>query len=93
MIGRANATTIKTLAAAAALGAAVLAGPAAAAEPVTLSPAQMDEVTAGVLAVVLVRGQQIVFQRVFNLPTGSATFLSDPIVIGNYVLVIGVGPN
>lgn len=84
---------LKAAVAAAALGAAVLAGPALAAEPVTLNAEQMDQVAGGALALVLVNGSKIVFQRQFNLPTGSATYVSQPITFGSWVFAFAVGPS
>ena len=83
---------IKAMAMAAALGAAVVAGPAAASEPVTLNAEQMDQVTAGVLAFVLANTKTgFLWAREFNVQTGPSTYTSGPIKFGNWVFVFGVG--
>lgn len=83
---------VKSVAAAATLGAALLAGPALAAEPITLDAAQMDQVAAGALAFVLAKGSTIVLAKQFNIPTGTATYASPVYTFGTYVFAFVVGP-
>lgn len=83
---------LKAMAAAATLGAAVVAGPALAAEPITLDAAQMDQVAAGALAFVLAKGSSIVLAKQFNIPTGTATYASPVYTFGSYVFAFVVGP-
>lgn len=83
---------IKAMAAAAALGAAVLAGPAAAAEPVTLSVEQMDQVSAGLLTLALLNGSNLVWGRQFNIDTGTANFSQLVPIVGSFAFAIVIAP-
>ena len=83
---------IKAMAAAVALGAAALAGPAAAAEPVTLSVEQMDQVSAGVLQLVLFNGTSAVWGRQFNIDTGTAEFVQIVPIVGKFSFGILIAP-
>lgn len=84
---------VKAMAAAATLGAAVLAGPALAAEPITLDAAQMDQVAAGALAFVLANGNKIIWAKQFNIPTGTLTYTSEPVTFGSWVFAFAIGPS
>lgn len=85
-------SNFKAMAAAAALGAAVLTTPAMASEPVTLNTQQMDQVSAGALLLALFNGSTLVWGRQFNIETGTAEFAQVVPIFGPFSFGLAIGP-